>query len=74
MKIGIKNKDNPVPSIVFNFLKEFLDETSNEPGNGSVEEIRIEFVSKNEIILEQLWSGKQIKIQNGVETNNEQPN
>lgn len=61
MKIGIKNKDNPVPSLdnnlitrLIEYIKYTEDYESSDEGISLIKELK--------------------QLQNGVETNNEQPN
>lgn len=74
-----KIEDNPVPSIdkltlsnLIEFFENFMDDTSNEIGDSSTEDITVTRI-KGGLMLSNEWSKDKIILQNGVETNKEQP-
>lgn len=75
-----ENNGNPVPSIddltlnnLIKFFENLMDPTSNEVGDSSTEDIKITRI-KNGLLLSNEWSKDVIILQNGVETDKEQPN
>lgn len=72
-------KDNPVPSIdrltmqhLIDFFEDFMDDTCYDVGDSSVEDIKVTR-TKNGLMLSNDWNDTTIILQNGVETNKEQP-
>ena len=74
-----KNKGNPVPSLdkltlsnLIKFFSTFMDKTCIDIGDSSTEDIQVTRL-KNGFMLSNEWSEDKIILQNGRETDKEEP-